>query len=240
MIRALRNFAQDSRGFYSTELKERICDHENFPRDRHPVLFHRFDSSGPHVWIEPMKVSEGSICESKTQVYLAQTSDSAADWIDLRLSFDRVQSQTEVEVLGRILKEHDQSLGLNGVNVLKRSPNYHLVTKYGALWFQIWRRRHPLPVLPQLRLEKPAPPTPLTASLTVSDVSLDSDDGRASQDDPTLQCPSPLSVTEEAQVHLVCPVPGKRKRKNSGESHTVPSPPKRYRTRRAVRFSSSP
>ncbi|KAL9617994.1 MAG: hypothetical protein Q9160_007242 [Pyrenula sp. 1 TL-2023] len=230
MICALRKLAKHSRGFYTTELQDKIIKHEDFPRDRHPVLVHRFQSQGPHIWIEPMKASQGSVIESKGQVDLARTSDSAVDWIDLRLSFDRVQSQKEVEVLAKVLKEHDRSLGLSEVNVLQRSPDYHLRTKFGTLWFQKWRQRHPLPFLPQRLLEDPAPQTPLTAPSIVTETSSDSGSKRASQADQGLQYPSPPSGSEEAPLNLICPLSGKQKWKNSEEPHVISSPPKRRRT----------
>lgn len=234
MIWALRELANEGSGFDSSDLKARLESYTDFERDKiHPVLFHRFQSSGAHVWIEPMQSQEESPTNrSRARHYREETADAAAEWADFRLWFNRGQSDEDFASLFMSLNEHAQKIGLRRITAQKRSGDPRLVKGHASFWQQWTRQRLSSSQLTQLEDTETGP--------ILVETALESQYDLTPVIDRVTQCLSPLSGPEEMQnkdmhvndtahQHLTSPTETKQKRKGSGQSPLIQSSPKRRR-----------
>lgn len=194
MIWALRELGKDKAGFDSRTLKSKILQYKGFPHDKiHPVLFHRFQNGGAHVWIEPV-VSSGDFSgnTARAKHYREETADAITEWVDLRLYFNRTPSTEDFANLAKILNKHARKSGLRRVSVQDRSLDPHLVSKHASLWADKALPSRLSPTSPHGNLEKR-----ITHSTVLVETPLESQEALMPLTDSAIQFPSPLSGPDE-------------------------------------------
>ena len=152
MIWALRALAEEKPGFDSGELKSKIKQHNDFPNHLRPVLAPRLQPSGSHVWIEPANgAASSSPDRPRAQHYREETAEAAAEWLDLRLYFNRSQADNDIGQLAKGFIMHAQPLGLRRVAVKERFQ----INKAAQRWRDWTRKRRSSSLLSPMHRRRP-------------------------------------------------------------------------------------